>query len=216
MKIWHESLGKGSPIIVKFFKRGMDFQHCLWKTILNYTQVAEDIWGGREWEGSNNHTKSPPSQKKEDFVLNQNHFPKNPSTRIQGDMTKLLHCLQVVKPRCRQSAFSLCEAELILHQPVTEEIYTLCQKCQEKEHHLNYTFFFVGLGFFLFLFVLLGVVCFVFSFEFGISVCGGCFFKTITVFWHWCFGKPFTSQPWKMHVTNCRIKTRKPCMTFFS
>lgn len=27
--------------------RVMDFQHCLWKTILNYTELPEDIYGGK-------------------------------------------------------------------------------------------------------------------------------------------------------------------------
>lgn len=41
----------------------MDVQHCLWKKILNYTWVPEDIWGWK-WEESNNHTKCPPLLKK--------------------------------------------------------------------------------------------------------------------------------------------------------
>lgn len=78
-------------------------------------------------------------------------------------MTKLFHCSQVVKPRCRQSAFSLGETELTLHQPVTEEIYTLSQKWQEKEHHLNY-YTLLGLGFFVVFVCFVGDCLFCFLF----------------------------------------------------
>lgn len=121
-------------------------------------QVPEDIWGGREGEGSNNHKKCLTLLKK---ILYQIKIisQENLSARIWADKTKRLHCLQVVKPRGRQSAFSLCETELILHPPGTEEIYILSPKWQGKEHHLKYyTFLWVWFFCWLCLFCLIALL----------------------------------------------------------
>lgn len=75
--------------------------------------------GGRG-EGSDSHfyTKMSPSLKQ---VLYSTKFtsPKKLNTTMQGHLVKLLHCMQVVKPRCRHSAFSLCKTERILQQHST-------------------------------------------------------------------------------------------------
>lgn len=93
------------------------------------------------------------------------------------------------------------------------------KKWQEKEHHLKYSTFMWVWVFCCFC----SFVCFVGGFclfsllnlvFLGVE---GWFFRTIAVSWQQCFGKPFTLlQPWEMLVTNCRVKIKKPCTTFFS